>query len=125
MADILVVEDDASMRRLLTAFLNEAGHKVRTAADGRQGLDEALRVPPDVVILDINLPVMSGYEVARALKRSEATASVPIIAVTGRTELEDYREANSAGFDGFLTKPITADRLAEKLKLLLMLHRSP
>ena len=124
MAEILVVEDDASMRKLLTVFLRDMGHNVRTAAAGRAGLEEAIRAVPQVIILDINLPDMSGYDVARTLRRNNTTASTKIVALTGRTEIEDYQEAKSAGCDGFLAKPVTADQLAEKLKLLLMLKSS-
>ena len=119
MARILVIDDDAIMRRLLTALLEQMGHSVCTAADGEAGLREVGTVRPQLVILDMNMPRLDGYEVARRLKRDANLRQIPILALTGQIEIEDYQKARAAGCDGFLAKPVDPDRLREKLDLML------
>lgn len=87
------------------------GHDVRTANDGRAGLDLALEVVPDVVMLDIGLPHLSGYEIARRIRRDARCGDVLLIAVSGWGQEKDKAEATSAGFDYHFTKPVDFDRL--------------
>ena len=119
MARILVIDDDAIMRRLLTALLEEMGHAVCTAADGEAGLREVAKIRPELVILDMNMPKLDGYEVARRLKRDASLRQIPLLALTGQIEIEDYQKARGAGCDGFLAKPVDPERLREKLDLML------
>jgi two-component system cell cycle response regulator DivK len=120
MARILVIDDDAIMRRLVSALLEKMGHTVCTAADGEAGLREVGSVSPQLIILDMNMPKPDGYEVARRLKRDAVLRRIPILALTGQIAIEDYQKARAAGCDGFLAKPVDAERLRLKLDLMLM-----
>ena len=125
MARILVIDDDASMRRLLTILLEEMGHVVGTAADGEAGLRQVDAVRPELVILDLNMPKLDGYEVARRLKSDESLRQIPLLALTGRTEIEDYQKVRAVGCEGFLAKPVDRDRLREKLDFMLTVAPGP
>ncbi len=110
-APILIVEDDASMRALLEKLLNLQGFPVRLAADGDQ-FKQAMRPPlPRLVLLDIELPRVSGLRILSALRQHPQTAGVPVIMVTGRNDSKDLAQALSLGADGYLTKPLTPSLL--------------
>jgi signal transduction histidine kinase/ActR/RegA family two-component response regulator len=107
---ILIVEDNADAREMLRDALVLSGHEVDVARDGAGALAAAARTAPEVAIVDIGLPDMDGYEVARRL-RASANPRILLIALTGYGQLEDQRRALDAGFDVHLTKPVEADRL--------------
>jgi CheY-like chemotaxis protein/two-component sensor histidine kinase len=110
---ILVVEDNADAREMLCVVLAHEGHDVHEAADGPTGLDAAAACRPDVALIDVGLPGLDGYEVARRI-RAGATGETPyLIAITGYGQPEDRRRAREAGFDTHLVKPIDPIRLAE------------
>jgi signal transduction histidine kinase/CheY-like chemotaxis protein len=110
---ILIIEDDADGREALRMQLLMAGHEVHEAKDGESGIEMSQRVRPDVVILDVGLPGLDGYEVARRLKR---TRSCPrLVAVTGYGQPEDHQRALTAGFDEHLTKPVDPNALQRAL----------
>jgi signal transduction histidine kinase/ActR/RegA family two-component response regulator len=111
---LLVVEDHADSRELLQSLLAEAGHHVATAADGRAGVDAALATRPDVMVVDIGLPRLDGYGVAREV-RAALGEDVYLIALTGYGQPEDRRRAMEAGFDVHLTKPVDAFALLDLL----------
>jgi signal transduction histidine kinase/ActR/RegA family two-component response regulator len=111
---VLVVEDNDDMRQLLAEIVRRLGHSVEAAADGREGLDRALSSSPDVVLLDLGLPELDGYEVARRL-RARFGASITLIAVSGYGQPDDRRRAIDAGFDRHVTKPLTSDTLGKIL----------
>jgi signal transduction histidine kinase/ActR/RegA family two-component response regulator len=113
---ILVVEDNADGREIMETALVMEGHEVRTAGDGEAGLEAAMQWRPHVVLLDIGLPGMDGYDVARRLREDLATRSVRLVALTGYGQPEDERRAYAAGFDIHLTKPVNPARLAELLQ---------
>lgn len=119
MADILVIDDDSMTLSIMSTVLEEEGHRVRTATDGKQGLEEAQRQVPHLVILDMNMPVMNGYDVARRLRASPATREVPILAATALTGREDYMAAYEAGCNAFLEKPLDAEKLVQRVEELL------
>lgn len=106
MARILVIEDHPTNLELMSYLLRAWGHEVDTAGDGLQGLDRARAQPPDLVVCDIGLPGMDGYEVARRLKAAPATARVPLVAVTAYAMVGDQEKALRAGFDAHVPKPI-------------------
>jgi CheY-like chemotaxis protein len=108
-ARILLIEDNEQNRYLATFLLEEQGFAVIQAVDGRTGLDLARRERFDLILLDIQLPLMDGHAVARALRANPALADVPIVAVTSYAMAGDRELAISAGCDGYLEKPIDPD----------------
>ncbi len=113
--DILIVEDNADARETLRRLLELAGHRVRTAADGAAALELARAVRPEVALVDIGLPGMDGYEVARRLRRELAPPPL-LVAVTGYGMAEDRSRTAAAGFDLHLVKPIDYNAIAELLE---------
>jgi CheY-like chemotaxis protein len=107
---IVIVEDNDDAREMLREVLAMAGHSVREAANGTAGVDLAREIAPDVAIVDIGLPDIDGYEVARRL-RAQSKRPITLIALTGFGQPEDLRRAREAGFDLHLVKPVTIERL--------------
>ncbi|MGH7397140.1 MAG: hybrid sensor histidine kinase/response regulator [Candidatus Rokuibacteriota bacterium] len=107
---ILVVEDNADAREMLRHLLRVAGHEVHEAADGPAGLEAALRLHPDVALVDVGLPGFDGYQLARRV-RGSASASIYLVALTGYGQPDDRRQAMAAGFDAQLVKPVNPDAL--------------
>ncbi|MDQ3036165.1 MAG: response regulator, partial [Myxococcota bacterium] len=106
---VLVVDDNRDAAELLAEALGAAGHQVELAFDGPTAIEVAIRLRPHVAFLDIGLPVMDGYELARQLSRLEATQGTRLVAVTGYGLDRDRAMASDAGFDHHLVKPITLD----------------
>ena len=119
MATILVVEDNEMNRDMLTRRLKRQGHKVMTAVDGAQGVAMATQEQPDIVLMDMSLPVLDGWEATRRLKADAATAGIPVIALTAHAMESDREQALAAGCDDYDTKPIELPRLLEKISRLL------
>lgn len=124
-AKILLIEDNEQNRYLATFLLEEQGFTVIHAADGPTGLDLAGRERPDLILLDIQLPLMDGYAVARALRANPAVADVPIVAVTSYAMAGDREQAISAGCDGYLEKPIDPDTFVPDVTRYLYQPRKP
>jgi len=112
---ILLVEDNDDARQMMQAALTLDGHAVRSARDGTSGLALAAEAAPDVALIDVGLPDMDGYEVARRLRAGESGRRMGLIALTGYGQPEDRRRAFEAGFDAHLTKPVAADRLKQAI----------
>jgi len=108
---VLIVEDNDDARHMLEAALLLDGHQVHAASDGESGLVLAERSPPDVALIDIRLPGIDGYEVARRLRAAHERRRIALVALTGFGQTEDRRRAFDAGFDAHLVKPVNADRL--------------
>ena len=106
---ILLIEDNEQNRYLATFLLEQHGYKVVPAVDGRSGIELAQAVMPHLVVLDIQLPMMDGYEVARALRAIETLRDTPIIAVTSHAMVGDREKALAAGCNGYIEKPINPD----------------
>ena len=113
MATILVIEDDLAFRDLLRLHLRQAGHTVQTAEDPEEGLRSLLETPPDLILLDLDLPYMSGFEVLEALRSDPASQKIPVIVVTGLTEEEVHDRCQTIGIEGFLKKPFKSEHLLE------------
>jgi two-component system, OmpR family, response regulator len=113
---ILVVEDDQNLQRALSYSLDKEGYEVASAADGAQALALARQAPPDLILLDVMLPVMSGLEVCRILR---AESQVPIIMLTARTEETDKVAGLDLGADDYLTKPFGMRELLARVRALL------
>jgi CheY-like chemotaxis protein len=112
---VLLVEDNEMNRDMLTRRLARRGFAVESALDGEQAVARVLAAPPDVVLMDLNLPVLDGYEATRRLKGSPATRRIPVIALSAHAMSDDRERALSAGCDDFDTKPVDLDRLIRKI----------
>jgi PAS domain S-box-containing protein len=110
---ILVIEDNTDAREMLRAALTLKGHEVREAPTGKAGIEAAAQMRPDVALIDIGLPDMDGYEVARRLRAASHGAPIGLIAITGYGQPDDQRRAYEAGFDLHLTKPVAAEELEQ------------
>jgi two-component system, cell cycle response regulator DivK len=119
MARILLVEDNEMNRDMLSRRLERKGHIVTLALDGAEGLHRARTEAPDLILMDMSLPVVDGWEATRQLKADQATAGIPIIALTAHAMASDERKARDAGCDDFDTKPIELPRLLDKIAALL------
>jgi two-component system, sensor histidine kinase len=112
---VLAVEDNADGREMLRTMLEYYGHEVHEAADGAAAVEIAARMRPDVAVVDIGLPGIDGYTVARRLRAAEGGGNMWLIALTGYGSESDRRQAVEAGFDAHLTKPVDPQRLARLL----------
>jgi CheY-like chemotaxis protein len=119
MARILLVEDNEMNRDMLSRRLERKGHQVVMATDGQQALDLALAEKPDLILMDMSLPVLDGWEATRRLKADAQTRQIPIIALTAHAMAEDERKAREAGCNDYDTKPIELGRLLGKIESLL------
>jgi two-component system, cell cycle response regulator DivK len=119
MAKILLVEDNEMNRDMLSRRLERKGHQILIAVDGQQAIDFAAAEKPDLILIDMSLPVVDGWEATRRLKASEATRQIPLIALTAHAMPEDERKSREAGCDDYDTKPIDLPRLLEKMDALL------
>ncbi len=108
---ILYIEDNPGNRMLIRRILEAEGYHVVEAADGYEGLDLASRLKPDLILMDINLPGIDGYELTGRLKKSEALAHVPVIAMTANVMRGDREKTLAAGCDGYIQKPVDVDQL--------------
>ncbi|MGB4360213.1 MAG: response regulator [Rhodoferax sp.] len=120
-ARILVVDDEERNRRLLVAMLEAEGYAASEAADGAQALDTARADPPDLILLDIMMPGLDGYEVARQLKAAKATCSVPVVMVTALDDRESRLRGLEAGAEEFVSKPVDRNELRMRVRNLLRL----
>ncbi|MBV7544545.1 response regulator [Acidovorax sp. sic0104] len=118
-ATILVVEDDEASRQLVLYLLEDAGHRVLAAENGALGLALALAHGPDLVLCDLQMPVMNGYEVARHLRLHPEWRVVPLVAVTAFSMPGDREKALEVGFDDHLSKPITPETFVQQIEAFL------
>jgi len=116
---ILVVEDNVFNRDLIQRFLEPEGFEVVVARDGIEGVASAQSERPDLVLMDMSLPIVDGWEATRRLKADPATAGIPVIALTAHAMLGDREKALAAGCDDYDTKPIDIERLLAKIQALL------
>lgn len=119
MAAILIIEDDAAIRALLKVHLEKLGHDVREAENGQLGVAAAQDNAPDLILLDINMPVMDGTQVMKALRGDAATARVPVIALSAVTVPEMRDDMHLLGCDAYISKPVNFDALKDNIARLL------
>jgi DNA-binding response OmpR family regulator len=111
LAKIVVIEDDASFLDLLRVHLASAGHEVLAAEDAAVGLRAVITEGPDLILLDLSVPYLDGFEIIQALRNDPATKAIPVIVLTGRGDDETFAEARRLGASQFLTKPVARDVL--------------
>lgn len=111
MASIILIEDDASLRETLKLHLASAGYDVRAAADAAGGIRAILSALPDLILSDVSLPYMDGFELLEVLQRDETTKAIPVILLTGRVDNGNYLKGMQLGAASYLTKPVLRDEL--------------
>ena len=119
MANILLVEDNELNRDMLARRLTRLGFRVLSSADGKEGVEMARLMQTDIILMDLSLPVMDGWEALRNLKADARTRTIPVIALTAHALVSDRQRAFEAGFDDFESKPIEFSRLLDKINALL------
>lgn len=124
MPRILLVEDNEMNRDMLSRRLQRKGYSVLIAVDGEQGLATAYSEMPDLILMDISLPFIDGYEVTRRIKANPRTKHIPVIALTAHALLTDRDKALKAGCNDYDTKPVDFARLTEKIETLLVKEKS-
>jgi len=118
-AHILYIEDNAGNRMLVKRILEAEGFSVTEATDGPTGLEMAAQTQPDLILLDINLPEIDGYDLARRFRDTPGLQQVPILAITANVMQGDRERTLEAGCDGYIQKPIDVDRLPEQVRTAL------
>ena len=119
MAKILLVEDNEMIRDMLSERLARKGHQVQLATDGAQGLALAQAEKPEMILMDMSLPVMDGWQAAQELKNRSETCAIPIIALTAHAIAGDREKTLAAGCDDYATKPVDFPQLLDKIQALL------
>jgi CheY-like chemotaxis protein len=119
MPKILLVEDQEMNRDMLSRRLKKRGYEVLIAVDGAEGLEKARAEAPELILMDMSLPVIDGWEATRRLKADEATRGIPVVALTAHAMSTDREKALEAGCDAYETKPVELPRLLETMEKLL------
>jgi len=119
MSKILLVEDNEMNRDMLSRRLERKGFEVVIAVNGQAGVDMAASSDPDIILMDLSLPVIDGWEATRLIKADPATQSIPVIALTAHAMAGDEKKARAAGCDDYDTKPVDLSRLLEKINAML------
>lgn len=118
-AKVLVVEDNEDNRALLVKVLSRQGYEVVEATSGEEALEIAERLPPDLVLMDLNLVGMSGFEATRRMKQNSKLRHIPVVAITAYAMVGDRERALECGCNGYLSKPVDVRRLPEQVKAYL------
>ena len=113
---ILLADDNAPSRELMREILEECGYDVAEAANGREALDLIRRSPPDIVLLDLQMPVMDGFAVIHAVRSDERLRLLTVIALTASAMLGDRERAIAAGFDSYIAKPISLENVRNQIR---------
>jgi two-component system, cell cycle response regulator DivK len=116
---VLVVDDFQDNREMFAEFLSLSGYRVAEASTGREALDRAFELLPDIILMDLSLPELDGWEATRTLKGDARTQHIPIVALTGHALADHSREAKDAGCDAFLTKPCLPEVLVVEIRRML------
>lgn len=122
---ILIIDDDLDTLRLVGLMLKRQGYEIITATNGKQGLEKTLEDKPQLILLDVMMPDMDGYEVARRLRENPITDGIPILMFTAKTQLDDKVAGFEVGVDDYLTKPTHPSELQAHVKALLSRSAQP
>ena len=118
-AKILVVDDEPNIVQTLQDRLEMNDYQVITAADGKEGLEKATSERPDIVLLDVIMPIMDGLEMLERLRKNDSTRDLPVIMLTARSQSQDITRANSYGIEDYVVKPFDLSELLEKIQAIL------
>ena len=116
---VLLVDDSEDNREVYAQYLSFSGFRVEIAVDGVEAVEKAARIRPDVIVMDLSLPRLDGWEATRQIKSAPATSRIPVIALTGHAVTESKRKALDAGCSGYLTKPCLPDVLVSEIRRLV------
>ena len=116
---ILLAEDFEDARELDRDYLEFSGFKVQTASNGREAIDQAVALQPDIILMDASMPVLDGWQATRELKANPTTKHIPVLALTAHAFDDARQEAKAVGCDGFVTKPCLPDDLVNKVRAFL------
>ncbi len=119
MAHILVIDDDQSLLDMIQLMLRRAGHTSTLMNNVRDGIQHAIAEQPDLIIMDVLMPELNGYQVCRILRKEARTADIPIMILTALNEREQRENAQDSGADAFVSKPVTMEILGEEISALL------
>lgn len=119
MPKVLIVEDNEMNRDMLTRRLKRKGFEIEIAVDGEEGIRKAAELLPDLILMDMSLPIRDGWSATRFLKDDPATCGIPVIALTAHAMSSDREKAMEAGCDDYDTKPVDLNRLLSKMEALL------
>ncbi|MBJ6765423.1 response regulator [Corallococcus sp. H22C18031201] len=116
---VLVVDDYEDAREMYAEYLEYSGFRVAEAKNGQEALDKAFELLPDVILMDLSLPIIDGWEATRRLKQDTRTQTIPVVALTGHAMTGQSDEARGAGCDAFVTKPCLPDALVDEVRRVL------
>jgi CheY-like chemotaxis protein len=119
MARILIAEDEPDIRELVAFTLRFAGHEVTTTANGQEALQQASQLIPDIIIMDVRMPKMTGYDACRAMKADIILKDIPVIFLSAKGQDSEIQTGLSVGAEEYLLKPFAPDQLAERVKAIL------
>jgi two-component system alkaline phosphatase synthesis response regulator PhoP len=123
MEKILVVDDDLAVRELIQLTLHQAGYEVLSASNGKSAVEIARNEKPNLILLDVRLPLMDGYEVCRQITSDPTTKNIPVIFVTARGQIEEIRLGLSAGAVDYFVKPFSPELLKKRVRELLITYQ--
>ncbi len=119
MARILIAEDEPDIRELIAFTLRFAGHEVTATSNGEEALQQASQIIPDIIIMDVRMPRMTGYDACRAIKTDIALKDIPVVFLSAKGQDAEIQTGLDAGAEEYLLKPFAPDQLAERVKVVL------
>ena len=119
MARILIAEDEPDIRELVAFTLRFAGHEVTTTANGEEAFHQALQLIPDIIIMDVRMPKMTGYDACRAMKANITLKDIPVVFLSAKGQDSEIQTGLSVGAEEYLLKPFAPDQLAERVRVIL------
>ena len=120
MAHILVVDDSPTETHIISTALEKQGHRISVAVDGKDGVEKATQLIPDLILMDVVMPELNGFQATRQLTKQPATANIPVIMVTTKEQKTDKMWADRQGAKGYITKPFVEDDLIQEVNRLLL-----
>jgi DNA-binding response OmpR family regulator len=123
MAKILIAEDERDIRDLITFTLKFAGHEVIPTANGEEAYQMALKVLPDLILLDVRMPRMTGYEACKHIKSHEITQNIPVVFLSAKGQESEVKSGIEAGAEEYILKPFSPDQLTERIKEILIKNK--